>query len=84
MDLLNFVDTRVTLNDHRLNQFIRNSVQLNFDELCNDLKMHIGTEGIQYRLVIHHRSTALLKLLLTVESVHIILLPETHDRRSYN
>lgn len=53
MDLLNFVDTRATLNDHRLNQFIRNSVQMNFDELTNDLKQHIGTEGIQYRLVKH-------------------------------
>lgn len=50
-DLLNFVDTRVTLNDHPLNQIIRNSVQLNFAEFNNDLKLHIGTEGIQYRLV---------------------------------
>lgn len=54
MDLLNFVDTRVTLNDHPLNQFIRNSVQLNFDEMNNELKLHIGTEGIQYRLVCIH------------------------------
>lgn len=53
MDLLNFVDTRVTLDDHQLNQFIRNSVQLNFDEFSNDLKQHIGTEGIQYRMVMH-------------------------------
>lgn len=51
MDLLNFVDTRVTLNDHPLNQFIRNSVQLNFDEMNNELKLHIGREGIDYRLV---------------------------------
>lgn len=53
MDLLNFVDTRVTSDDHPLNQFIRNAIQLNFDELNNDLKVHIGSEGIQYRLVRH-------------------------------
>lgn len=52
-DLLNFVDTRVTLNEHPLNQLIRNSIQLNFDELNNELKMHIGSEGVQYRLVRH-------------------------------
>lgn len=53
MDLLNFVDTRVTLNDHSLNELIRNSIQMNFSEMHNELKLHIGTEGIQYRLVCH-------------------------------
>lgn len=53
MDLLNFVDTRVTLNEHPLNQLIRNSIQLSFDEMNNELRTHIGTEGIQYRLVWH-------------------------------
>lgn len=61
-DLLNFVDTRVTLNDHPLNHFIRNSVQLNFDEMNNELKLHIGTEGIQYRLVIMHPFSVIISL----------------------
>lgn len=50
-DLLNFVDTRVTLSEHPLNQLIRNAISMSFSEMNNELKMHIGTEGIQHRLV---------------------------------
>lgn len=50
-DLLSFVDARVTLDQHPLNQFIRNAVQLKFGEPTNDLKIHIGTVGIHHRLV---------------------------------
>lgn len=45
------VDTRLTLSDHILNQFIRNAVQLKFNEPTNDLKYHIGKTGLSYRLV---------------------------------
>lgn len=53
MDLLDFVDTRVTLDEHPLNQLIRNSIQFSFDEMNNELRSHIGNEGIRYRTVCH-------------------------------
>lgn len=52
IDLMSFVDARVTVNDHPLNKFIRNAIQLKFNETTNDLKLHIGNQGIQYRMVI--------------------------------
>lgn len=51
IELLNFVDTRVTLRDHPLNHLIRNAIQFKFCEPQNELKLHIGREGIRYRLV---------------------------------
>lgn len=85
MDLLNFVDTRVTLDDHPLNQFIRDSIQLNFDDFSNELKLHIGTEGIQYRLVkfIIHFLSNYLQNVYMYQYFNIILFfndnTETHD-----
>lgn len=52
-DLLNLVDARVTLTDHPLNYLIRNAFHCKFSEQRNQLKKHIGTEGMQYRLVSH-------------------------------
>lgn len=51
VDLLGFVDSRVTLQSHPLNELIRNAIQLKFSASKNELKLHIGREGIQYRLV---------------------------------
>lgn len=53
VDLLSFVDTRVTLREHPLNYLIRNAVHFNFGEHKNELKMRIGDEGMNFRLVIH-------------------------------
>ncbi|XP_055313012.1 complex I assembly factor ACAD9, mitochondrial-like [Sitodiplosis mosellana] len=50
IDLLNFVDSRVTLSEHPVNELIRNAIQLKFSESENRLKIHIGREGIHYRL----------------------------------
>lgn len=50
-DLLSFVDTRVTLKEHPLNYLIRNSVHSKFGEHKNELKLHIGEQGMQFRLV---------------------------------
>lgn len=54
VDLLSFVDTRVTLLEHPLNYLIRNAVQLKFSDQMSALKTHIGTEGMQFRLVGSH------------------------------
>lgn len=51
IDLLSFVDSRVTLPEHPLNELIRNAIQLKFSEPKDELKLHIGREGIHYRLV---------------------------------
>lgn len=51
MDLLKFVDSRVTLSEHPVNELIRNAIHLKFDESKDELKLHIGLEGIHYRLV---------------------------------
>lgn len=51
MDLLNFVDTRVTISEHPMNELLRNAIQLKFNESQDELKLHIGREGINYRLV---------------------------------
>lgn len=53
VDLLSFVDTRVTLREHPLNYLIRNAVHFNFGEHKNELKLRIGDEGMNFRLVIH-------------------------------
>ena len=51
VDLLKFVDSRVTISEHPANELIRNAIQLKFDESKDELKLHIGREGIHYRLV---------------------------------
>lgn len=53
VDLLSFVDTRVTLREHPLNYLIRNAVHFTFGEHKNELKLRIGDEGMNFRLVIH-------------------------------
>lgn len=50
-DLFDFVDSRVTLSEHPLNNTIRDAFQLKFSEPGNELQLQIGREGIRYRLV---------------------------------
>lgn len=50
-DFLSFVDPRVTLDEHPINELIRNTIQLKFSEPTNDLRIHVGSVGVQYRLV---------------------------------
>lgn len=51
MDLLNFVDSRVTIDEHPVNSLIRNAIQSKFDDSKTQAKLNIAREGIQYRLV---------------------------------
>lgn len=51
IDLLSYVDARVTIADHPLNKLVRNAVQLKFNEPEDAIKLYIGREGINYRLV---------------------------------
>lgn len=51
IDLLSFVDSRVTLIEHPINELLRNAIQSKFSESKDEMKLHIGREGINYRLV---------------------------------
>ncbi|XP_031639618.1 complex I assembly factor ACAD9, mitochondrial-like [Contarinia nasturtii] len=49
-DLLNFVDSRVTIDKHPMNSFIRNVIQLKFTEPNSEVKLSIAREGFHHRL----------------------------------
>lgn len=49
MNLLNYIDGRLTITDHPVNTFIRNAVQLQVvSEPKDTLKLYVGVNGIQY------------------------------------
>lgn len=51
IDLLDFVDSRVTINAHPLNDLVRNAIHMKFYDPKNEIKMKIARDGIQHRLV---------------------------------
>lgn len=54
MNISNFVDAPATLEEHPLNHFIRDAVQLQtFGEPKDILKLYIGVAGIQHSGVIY-------------------------------
>lgn len=49
MSLTSFIDTPVTIQEHPINRFIRDAIQLQtFGEPKDILKLYVGVAGIQY------------------------------------
>lgn len=52
MNLLNYIDGRLTVTEHPVNTFIRSAIQLQaVSEPKDTLKLYVGVNGVQYSAV---------------------------------